>query len=346
MKAISAALCLSILSLSAARAQFVAPRSAPAVVVAPAAVSASAASGRFVPALAPIPGLAAAASVPAPSAVSVAAAAAAPAAALSAAPAAAAGPETEKAPGAAHAAAALSEFSRLVDDLMSADSARSAGAAAELVKLKDAHLNAEDGSKSVKVLDLKPMQIPVGMYEVEDKAKALKAMSGKKADEWLRKKSVPVVTDYKGRKRPVDHHHEARAAWEAGHDEVYARHYFDDELHDAIKDLPKAQFYAVTRAMGLYYDRDERGVESGPSALPADTRGHTDDPYRSLAGKVRDAGGYDKTSEPFAEFKWANFFRGRVKIGPKRDDFDRAVAEALRLVHDPAAKDLPGYKAR
>jgi hypothetical protein len=265
--------------------------------------------------------------------------------ALSAAPAAASSPEAGEAPGASHAAAALSEFSRLVGDLMSADSARSAAAAAELIKLKDAHLNPDPGAKRVKVLDLKPMQIPVGMYEVEDKARMLKGMSGKKADEWLRKKAVPIVTDDKGRKRPVDHHHEARAAWEAGHDDVYQRHYFDDELHERIKGLSKEQFYAVTRAMGLYYDKDERGVERDPAALPADTRGHTDDPYRSLAGKVRDAGGYDKSSEPFAEFKWANFFRSRVKIGPKRADFDSAVAEAMTLVHDPAAKGLPGYRA-
>jgi hypothetical protein len=190
------------------------------------------------------------------------------------------------------------------------------------------------------------MQIPVGMIEVDKKAKQLKGMKSDDGDKWLRKRSAPVVEDYKGRKRPVDHHHEIRAAWQAGYDKVYTHNYFDDELHGLIKALPKEQFYAVTRAMGLYYDRDERGVVQDPSSLPSDTRGHTDDPYRSLAGSVRDAGGYDKTSEPFAEFLWAQYFRSRVKIGPKSADFDAAVAEALKLARDPAAKGLPGYKPR
>jgi hypothetical protein len=344
MRTISAAVCL-ILSASVVHAQSLISHlvSAPAAVAAPAAISASAALASIqslaAPALAS-PALSAAPSlvVPAP------ARAAAPALAAGLGTAAAASTrEKGKEPGAAHAAAALSEFSRLVADLMSADGEKSDAAAAELNKIKGAHLNGGADSKSTKVLDLKPMQIPVGMYEVDDKAKLLKDMKDKKADEWLRKKAVPVVTDYKGRKRPVDHHHEARAAWEAGHGEVYAHHYFDDKLHELIKGLTKEQFYAVTRAMGLYYDRDERGVARDPSDLPADTRGHTDDPYRSLAGKVRDAGGYDKTSEPFAEFKWANFFRERVKIGPTRADFEKSVAEAMRLVHDSAARDLPGY---
>src|SRR6202012_4992670 len=34
-----------------------------------------------------------------------------------------------------------------------------------------------------------------------------------------------------------------------------------------------------------------------------------DDPYRSLAGLVRDAGGFAKAEEPFLEFLWANHFR-------------------------------------
>ena len=54
--------------------------------------------------------------------------------------------------------------------------------------------------------------------------------------------------------RPVDHHHEARAAWEADLDEAYTHRYFDDEMHDRVKALPRDQFYAVTRAMGLFYD--------------------------------------------------------------------------------------------
>ena len=60
----------------------------------------------------------------------------------------------------------------------------------------------------------------------------------------------------------------------------------------------------------------------------------------------RRLGGYDKSPVPFAEFRWARYFRENIKTYPTRADFDTAVAEALKIAHDPAAKDLPGYKPR
>ncbi|MFI5344926.1 MAG: ParB-like protein [Elusimicrobiota bacterium] len=244
-------------------------------------------------------------------------------------------------------AAAPSEFPRLVADLMSNDAARSNVAVQELLKLKEAHLNDHPDSVKTRILDLKPMQIPAGMYEVQDKAKKLRDMKNKESEAWLKENSVPVVEDYKGRQRPVDHHHEARAAWEADIDDAYTHHYFDDEMHARLKALPREQFYAVTRAMGLFYDRDQFGAgPHDPNHLPEDVRGMGDDPFRSVAWQVRKRGGYDKTAVPFAEFKWAQFFRDRVKTYPTKADFEKTVVEAMALVHDPGASDLPGYKSK
>jgi hypothetical protein len=67
-----------------------------------------------------------------------------------------------------------------------------------------------------------------------------------------------------------------------------------------------------------------------------------DDPYRSLAGYVRDAGGYEKSPTAFCEFQWADFLRSRIAIGPTRADFLAAVAAALKLAASPAAAKLPG----
>jgi hypothetical protein len=72
-------------------------------------------------------------------------------------------------------------------------------------------------------------------------------------------------------------------------------------------------------------------------------KGLVDDPYRSLAGYVRNAGGYVKTDAVFAEFLWADFFRHRVRIGPGRAGFEAAVQRAMALAHDPAAGELPGF---
>ena len=268
---------------------------------------------------------------------------AAPAFSPSAAPMSAAAPNAPK----PEKAVPPSQFPRLVADLMSGDAARSNVAIQELLKLKDAHLNESPDPVKTKLLDLKPMQIPAGMYEVQDKAKKLRDMKSKESEAWLKENSVPVVEDYKGRLRPVDHHHEARAAWEADLDQGYTHRYFDDEMHARLKALPRDQFYAVTRAIGLFYDRDQFGAgPHDPNHLPEDVRGMGDDPFRSVAWQVRKRGGYDKTAIPFAEFKWAQYFRERVKTYPRRADFEKTVVEAMALVHDPAARGLPGYKAK
>jgi hypothetical protein len=301
------------------------------------------------PALSLAPALAA--SVPSPLAVPALAAALVPAQALAIAPISAASSDDRPKPGTPRAAEALAksgaEFARLVSELMGDDKAASEAASAALMKLKEDHLNAEPEEKKTKILDLKPMQIPAGMLEVQDKAKDLRGMKTKESDAWLKERSVPIIEDYKGRKRPVDHHHEARAAWEADLDDAYTHRFFDDEMHDRIKALPRDQFYAVTRAMGLFYDRDQFGVgPHDPNHLPEDVRGLADDPFRSVAWQVRKRGGYDKSPLPFAEFKWAQYFRENVKTYPTKADFETAVLEAMKIVHAPAAKGLPGWKAK
>ncbi|MDE2143081.1 MAG: hypothetical protein KGJ84_11790 [Elusimicrobia bacterium] len=252
-----------------------------------------------------------------------------------------------KTPDEAPAAVALSEFSRLVAALTGGDAAKSAAAAEALRALMEQHLNGDPDPVKTKVLDPKPMQIPAGMYEVQQKARKLRDMKDKDAEKWLKENSVPVVEDYKGRLRPVDHHHEARAAWEADQDDIYTHRYLDDALHRRIKALSKDEFYAVTRAMGLFYDRDQFGAgPHDPNHLPEDVRGLADDPFRSVAWQVRKRGGYEKTSVPFAEFRWAEFFRARLKTYPTRADFEKSVTEALAVAHDPAARGLPGYTPR
>lgn len=320
--------------LPALSASFAAPSP---VAFAPAVIMVS-----VVPAVSLAPALAA--SAPAPVAIPVLAAAL-----ITAKTPAASADERPKAPGTARAADALAksgaEFSRLVADLTGGDREKSEVAAVALRTLKDEHLNANPEGKKTKILDLKPMQIPAGMLEVQEKAQDLRAMKNKELESWLKERSVPFIEDYKGRKRPVDHHHEARAAWEAGKEDIYTHRYLDDELHARIKALPRDQFYAVAHAMGLFYDRDQFGAgPHDPNHLPEDVRSMADDSFRSVAWQVRKRGGYDKTSVPFAEFQWAQYFRERVKTYPTRADFEAAVTEAMKIVHDAGAKNLPGWK--
>ena len=73
-----------------------------------------------------------------------------------------------------------------------------------------------------------------------------------------------------------------------------------------------------------------------------------DDPYRSLAGCVRNAGGYAKDTQPYAEFLWADFFRSRIAVAEiqasrKGHLVPEVVTRAVEIASDDAARYLPGW---
>jgi hypothetical protein len=71
--------------------------------------------------------------------------------------------------------------------------------------------------------------------------------------------------------------------------------------------------------------------------------GLVDDPFRSLAAFVRDADGYAKTPEPFADFQWADFFRTRIRLWTTPFQFTAAVHQGEYLAKSPDARVLPGF---
>jgi len=68
-----------------------------------------------------------------------------------------------------------------------------------------------------------------------------------------------------------------------------------------------------------------------------------DDPFRSLAGELRRAGGYAKDTTPFSEFLWADFMRRRMKRKSVEGDFGHALEKALELAKSEEANYLPGW---
>jgi hypothetical protein len=68
-----------------------------------------------------------------------------------------------------------------------------------------------------------------------------------------------------------------------------------------------------------------------------------DDPYRSLAGELRRAGGFAKDPTPFSEFLCADFLRRRMKRKVVETNFDAALEKALQLAKSIDANYLPGW---
>jgi hypothetical protein len=184
---------------------------------------------------------------------------------------------------------------------------------------------------------LHPTQITVGMIEVHDKQKRVQALGHHERQEYLAEHPIPAVFGPEGKLYITDHHHLARALWEA---KVETGIFWVEE---DFSDLHHEAFWVEMDARRWVHPVDAAGKRLPPDALPKHINGLIDDPYRSLAGYVRNAGGFEKTPTAFAEFLWADFFRRHIRIGPTRGEFDVAVRAGLELAHGAAARHLPGY---
>ena len=148
---------------------------------------------------------------------------------------------------------------------------------------------------------------------------------------------MPVVIGPAYRLYITDHHHLARAALEARVKEAC----FSVEAD--FSSMRPEKFWLEMNKRSWVHPLDENGVRHSYSFLPENLKKLVDDVYRSLAGFVRDAGGFRKTDAAFVEFVWADFFRRNIAIEEVTSDFRGAVRHAKRLAQSPLAKRIPGY---
>jgi hypothetical protein len=190
--------------------------------------------------------------------------------------------------------------------------------------------------KTVAILDLRPTQMTVGMREVNVKRKRWHDESKKKGEEFLGNHMIPVILGPKGRHYVIDHHHLARALHDEGVKDVAVT------VVANLSKLDQDSFWYVME------NRDWThcfvGSRRRPySDLPKSVDKLIDDPFRSLAGELRRAGGYAKDTTPFSEFLWADFLQRRIKRKTVENNFEHAMEEALELAKSLDADYLPGW---
>ena len=190
----------------------------------------------------------------------------------------------------------------------------------------------------MKILDLRPTQMALGLNEVEYRVKKLRDMKAGERDTYLHDRRVPIVIGDRSRIYIVDHHHLVRSCWEVGLEEVPVEQKAD------LSHLSRKEFWIAMHASHWIYPFDQFGSgPHDPELLPENIKGLADDPFRSLAWIVRENGGYQKTGIPFSEFQWAHFFRKNMKIHPVAESFTEAVKEAMKLARSQLASHLPGH---
>ena len=88
---------------------------------------------------------------------------------------------------------------------------------------------------------------------------------------------------------------------------------------------------------------DEKGRRLDFAKIPKRVDKLKDDPFRSLAGGLRRAGGFAKDTTLFSEFLWADFLRRRIKRTKIERDFKGALKKAAALAKSKDADYLPGW---
>ena len=187
------------------------------------------------------------------------------------------------------------------------------------------------------VSDLRPTQITVGMREVMAKRKRWRETGTKKGDKFLGSHMIPVILGPKQRNYVIDHHHLALALHEEG---------VKDVAVTVIANLSKLDldaFWTVMDNRSWMHPFDAEGQRRHYKDIPKSITELVDDPFRSLAGELRRAGGFAKDTTPFSEFLWADFLRRRMKRKLVERDFERAVERALHLAKTDDAGYLPGW---
>lgn len=191
--------------------------------------------------------------------------------------------------------------------------------------------------KPVNILDLRPTQITVGMREVNAKRKGWREKKGKKGSQFLGKHMIPVILGPSGRHYVIDHHHLARALHEEG---------VKDILIAVVANLSMVDhdtFWTVLDNRSWMHPFDDKGRRRDYKDIPKSVSDLIDDPFRSLAGELRRAGGFAKDTTPFSEFLWADFLRTQIKRKVVELDFDRALITAMKLAKSQDAIYLPGW---
>src|SRR6201988_4874303 len=175
------------------------------------------------------------------------------------------------------------------------------------------------------------------MREVKAKRKHWREEGTKKDAEFLGKHMIPVILGPKQRHYVIDHHHLSLALPEEGVKDILVT------VVANLSKLEKDAFWVVLDNLSWMHPFDDQGRRRDYADIPKAISDLVDDPFRSLAGELRRAGGYAKDTTPFSEFLWADFLRRRMKRKSVEADFAAAVEAALELAKSHAADYLPGW---
>ena len=196
----------------------------------------------------------------------------------------------------------------------------------------------QENLETVRILDLVPTQITVGMREVDFRRRRWREKCGHEAENYLNTHRIPVVLGPDARHHLIDRHHLVLALRDEGIWEVPV------SIVANMSGFGLDEFRTSLESQNWTHPFDDEGQRRSYDDMPESVDDLIDDPFRSLAGAVKRAGGYAKDKTPFSEFRWADFLRGRISRELVDRDFGRALALAMNFAESTQAAALPGWR--
>lgn len=191
--------------------------------------------------------------------------------------------------------------------------------------------------KTVAIEDIHPTQLTHGLREIVRKTQFYESLSGQDLKMAIAEKPVPLVLGPGMAPFAIDHHHVATALRRAGIKTMPA------VLVADLSRLSYQDFWLLMDNNRWTYPYTAAGHRKSFADIPVHVWDLEDDVYRSLAAAVRDAGGYEKTTVPLEEFRWADFFRTCLPRPQTEDEFLVIQRRAVKLAKSKAAAGLPGF---
>ena len=193
----------------------------------------------------------------------------------------------------------------------------------------------------VRVADLQPTQMCVGLAEVWSRQQDFSGESLQERRAYLANRPVPLVMGPAGSFWMVDRHHRLRGLVEVDANAT-ALGYVVLNLAEASRQDVLDQLHR----RGWLYLYDGRGLGPQPStALPNGLLDLQDDPYRSLVWKLkREKRIAAQPLIPFHEFRWGAWLRRRPLPPFSSERLEPALPRARALVLSPAASHLAGWQ--
>jgi hypothetical protein len=201
---------------------------------------------------------------------------------------------------------------------------------------------AQQHMEQAALADLRPTQMTVGAAEVAVKRAQWAQLKPKARDKLLQSHWFPAVRGPRGRFYIVDHHHLGQALWQESVKTVWVMQLAD------FSEAEPGLFWRLMEFRQWAHPYDEKGQRHDLASMPKRLEQLKDDPYRSLAGEVRKAGGYAKDVTPYTEFLWADFFRPHFDKSALRGNDGQglpqaSVVAAVALARSGKARFLPGW---